>query len=150
MTLIKKLKRYEDMSTRTQRVDKAKKLETSSLPEVSLEPTASRFSTRKKKLTPKGLQYKSEEITKDLNKKFKQLDVLLKNFAFVSLNSEVSDEIRQASFDVQNALRKTESVLAEARSLLAIENYTDLKNTLLKFEESFKKTTRRTEGCFTS
>ena len=70
---------------------------------------------------------------------------MLKNFVFVCLNSDVSDKIRQASFDVQNTLRKTESVLAKARFLLAIKNYTDLNNKLLKFKESFKKTTKRAD-----
>ena len=70
--------------------------ETNSLPGPSVKPNNINIETikRVKKLMPKVLQFKSEELVKKFEKKIKLTKTAIRNLTLTIMTSEVGEEIR--------------------------------------------------------
>ena len=100
--------------------------EIDSLPGPSVKPENSQIETikpRVKKLTPKALQFKSEECKKKFEKEIKLTDTAIRNLRLNLIISEVGEEIRAVSVLANKGLGNVKGVLEELQSLVKESEY---------------------------
>ena len=115
--------------------------EINSLPGPSVKPENSQIETikRVKKLTPKALQFKSEEFKKKFEKEIKLTNTAIRNLRLTIIISEVGEEIRAVSVLANKSLDNVKGVLEELQSLVKESEFKELEGNYLELECRFDK-----------
>ena len=124
--------------------------EINSLPGPSVKPENSQIETIKpcvKKLTPKALQFKSEEFKKKFEKEIKLTDTAIRNLRLTLIISEVGEEIRAVSVLANKGLGNVKGVLEELQSLVKESEYKVLEGKYLELQNSFDKALEKAQAA---
>ena len=124
--------------------------EINSLPGPSVKPENSQIETikpRVKKLTPKALQFKSEEFKKKFEKEIKLTDTAIRNLRLTLIISEVGEEIRAVSVLANKGLGNVKGVLEELQSLVKESEYKVLEGKYLELQNSFDKALEKAQAA---
>ena len=123
--------------------------EINSLPGPSVKPENSQIETikRVKKLTPKALQFKSEEFKKKFEKEIKLTDTAIRNLRLTIIISEVGKEIRDVSILANKSLDNVKGVLEELQSLVKESEYKELEGKYLELQNSFDKALEKAQAA---
>ena len=122
--------------------------ETNSLPGPSVKPENINIETikRVKKLTPKALQFKSEELKK-FEKKIKLTNTAIGNLTLIIISSEVGEEIRAVSVSVNKVLDNVKGVLEELQSLVKESEYKEFEGNYFELENRFDKALEKAQAA---
>ena len=124
--------------------------EINSLPGPSVKPENSQIEIikpRVKKLTPKALQFKSEEFKKKFEKEIKLTDTAIRNLRLTLIISEVGEEIRAVSVSANKGLGYVKGVLEELQSLVKESEYKVLEGKYLELQNSFDKALEKAQAA---
>ena len=107
---------------------------TNSLPGPSVKLENINIETIKcvKKLTPKVLQFKSEELKKKFEKKIKLTNTAIRNLTLAIISSEVGEEIRGVSVLANKSLNNVKGFLEELQSLIRELEYKEFEGNYME------------------
>ena len=114
-----------------------------------MKPENSQIETikRVKKLTPKALQFKSEEFKKKFEKEIKLTNTAIRNLRLTIISSEVGEEIRAVSVLADKSLGNVKGVLEELQSLVKESEYKELESNYLELENRFDKALEKAQAA---